>query len=202
MPIEEAERRRAPRMSRRALLRIAAAVGACVLLTAHSPYRQWDVYRKTRLVIVASFEEQEAVRLGRRVAATLARHIPQSRAMLSRARDTNDLIRLVASKQLDVALVDEANAHAAASGARGFPDGAKVPLRSLAQIGPYLLVCRADFPRAHAYQIAETLAAEWREIIGPATEPAGPRPSASARVALHAGAGEYYDDHSQRPRER
>jgi TRAP-type uncharacterized transport system substrate-binding protein len=184
------------------LLRIAAAVGACVLLTAHSPYRQWDVYRKTRLVIVASFEEQEAVRLGRRVAATLARHLPQSRAMFSRARDTNDLIRLVASKQLDVALVDEADAHAAANGARGFSDAGKVPLRSLAQIGPYLLVCRAEFPRAHAYQIAETIAEEWREIVEPTTEAAGPRPSASVRVALHPGAGEYYAGHSPRTPER
>jgi hypothetical protein len=180
---------------------MAVAAGAWVLLTAHSPYRQWDVYRKTRLVIVASFEEQEAVRLGRLLAATLARRIPQSRAMLSRARDKNDLFRLLASKQLDVALVDESAAHAAATGG-GFADGGKIPLRSLAQIGPYLLVCRADFPHANAYQIAETVAEAWREISGPTTEAAGPRPSASARVALHPGAGEYYDDHLPRPPER
>lgn len=189
-------------MRRRALLRMAAAVGAWVLLTAHSPYRQWEVYRKARLVIVASFEEEEAARLGRLVAATLARRIPQSRAMLSRARDTNDLFRLLASKQLDVALVDEANAHAAASGAQGFADGGKIPLRTLAQIGPYLLVCRAEFPRANAYQIAETLAEGWREIFEPTTETAGPRPSASVRVALHPGAGEYYDDHLPQPPKR
>jgi len=181
---------------------MAAAVGAWVLLTAHSPYRQWEVYRKTRLVIVASFEEQEAVRLGRLLAATLARRIPQSRAMLSRARDTNDLFRLLASKQLDMALVDEADAHAAASGAQGFADGGKIPLRSLAQIGPYLLVCRAEFPRANAYQIAEALAEGWREIFEPTIKAAGPQPAASVRVALHPGAGQYYDDHLPRPPER
>lgn len=189
-------------MRRRTLLRMAAAVGAWVLLTAHSPYRQWDVYRKTRLVIVASLEQPEAVRLGRLLAAALARRIPQSQAMLSRARDTNDLFRLLASKQLDVALVAEADAHAAASGARGLADGGRIPLRSLAQIGPYLLVCRAEFPNANAYQIAETVAEGWREISEPTTEAAGPRPSASARVALHPAAGEYYDDHLPRPPER
>jgi hypothetical protein len=173
---------------------MAAAGGAWVLLAAHSPYRQWDVYRKARLVIVASFEEPEAVRLGQRLAATLAGHIPRSRAMLSRARDTNDLFRLLASKQLDVALVGEASAHAAARG-EGLAGGGKVPLRSLAQIGPYLLVCREEFPRANAYQIAETIADGWREIVPPAAEVAGPRPSASVRVALHPGAGEYYADH-------
>lgn len=181
---------------------MAAASGALLLLTAHSPYRQWEVYRKARLVIVASFDEQEAVRLGRRLAATLARHIPQSRAMLARARDTNDLFRLLASKQLDMALVDEADAHAAASGAQGFADGGKIPLRSVAQIGPYLLVCREEFPRANAYQIAETIADWWREVFEPATEAAGPRPSASVRVALHPGAGEYYADHLPGPLER
>lgn len=181
---------------------MAAACGAWVLLTAHSPYRQWEVYRKARLVIVASFEEQEAVRLGRLLAATLARRIPRSRAMLARARDTNDLFRLLASKQLDMALVGEEDAHAAASGAKGFADGGKIPLRSLAQIGPYLLVCREEFPRANAYQIAETLADGWREIFEPTVEAAGPRPSASVRVALHPGAGEYYADHPPRPPER
>jgi TRAP-type uncharacterized transport system substrate-binding protein len=122
--------------------------------------------------------------------------------MLSRARDTNDLLRLLASKQLDMALIDEAAAHAAASGAHGLADGGKIPLRSLAEIGPYLLVCRAEFPRANAYQIAEALAEGWREILEPTAEAAGPRPSASVRVALHPGAGEYSVDHLPRPPER
>ncbi len=169
-----------------------------MLLSAHSPYRQWDVYRRARLVIVASFEEPEAARLGRRVAATLARHIPQSRAMLSRARDTSDLFRLLASKQLDMALVGEADAHAAVTGTQGFAAGGRIPLRSLAQIGPYLLVCREEFPRANAYRIAETLAEGWPEIFEPTAEAAGPRPTSSVRVALHPGAGEYYADHPAR----
>ena len=177
---------------------MAAAGCALALLTAHSPYRQWEVYRKSRLVIVASFEEQEAVRLGRRLADALARHIPQSRAMLARARDTNDMFRLLGSKQLDMALVGEADAHAAAGGA----SGGKIPLRSLARIGPYLLVCREEFPRANAYEIAETLADRWREIFEPTAGVAGPRPPASVRVALHPGAGEYYADHPPRPPER
>lgn len=188
-------------MRRRTILRVAAAAGACVLLTAHSPYRQWDVYRKVRLVIVASFEQQEAVRLGRRLAATLARHIPESRAMLSRARDTNDLFRLLASKQLDVALVDAADARAATGGGDRAASG-HVPLRSLARVGPYLLVCREDFPRANAYQIAEALADGWQEVLEPADGSPGPRPPASTGVVLHPGAAEYYDDHPARPEER
>lgn len=50
-------------------------------------------------------------------------------------------------------------------------------------------MCREDFPRANAYQIAETLAEGWREIVEPTTEAEGPRPPASVRVAVHPGAG-------------
>lgn len=190
-------------MRPRTLLRVAAGAAACVLLTAHSPYRQWDVYRRTRLVIVASFDEAEAVRLGRRVAAVLARDVPRSRAMLSRARDTTDLFRLLASGQLDVALVPEPDAFAAASGARRAETGGGLPLRALAQVGPYLLVCRAEFPPANAYQIAEALAERWPELAHGATGAlAGPRPAGSARVALHPGARAYYDDHPVRPARR
>lgn len=172
-------------------------MGACVLLMAHSPYRQWDVYRRVRLVIVASFEQQEAVRLGRRLVTALARHIPESRAMFARARDTNDLFRLLASRQLDVALVDADDARDAAGG--GGLGGAGIPLRSLAQVGPYLLVCRDDLPRAAAYRIAEALADRWREILEASDGPGGPRPDPSAGVPLHPGAAEYYDDHAARP---
>lgn len=182
-------------MRRRALLRLLAAGGAWVLLSAHSPYRQWEVYRRTRLVIVASHGDEEAVRLGRRMAATLARHVPESRAMLSRARDGNDLFRLLASKQLDVALVEGGEAQAAASGALGAADGGAIPLRSLVQAGPYLLVCRDDFPAAIAYRIAETLAEWWAEIVDPAAGSPGPRPRDASRLALHPGAREYYAEH-------
>jgi len=184
------------------LLRIAAAAGAFLLLTAHSPYRQWDAYRRARLVIVASFEEEEAVRLGLRLAAAVAERVPETRAMLSRARDTNDLFRLVASRQIDVALVGEADAHAAVVGAQGWGGGAGIPLRSLARVGPYLLVCRDDFPPANAYRIAEAVADGWRQIAGPGGSLAGPRPEGSSRLAVHAGAGEYWADHAPKPPHR
>ncbi len=181
-------------MSVRSLRGLAAAAAACLLLTAHSPYRQWDVYRKARLVVVASYEDAEAVRLGRRLAEGLARRIPPSRAMLSRARDANDLFRLLASRQLDVALVEGSAARAAAGGAE---TGGPLALRSLARLGPYLLVCRDDFPRANAYQVAEAVAEGWAEILGgdPPATAEGPRPAAEGAVPLHPGAGEYWAAH-------
>jgi hypothetical protein len=114
--------------------------------------------------------------------------------MLSRARDPNDLLRLLASRQLDMALVREPDAAAAAAGAPGAA-GAGVALRSVAQVGAYLLVCRADFPSVNAYRVAEAVAEGWSEIVEPGAEAAGPRPPPSARVAPHPGATEYWGHH-------
>ncbi|MET0205423.1 MAG: hypothetical protein ABW276_14015, partial [Casimicrobiaceae bacterium] len=87
-------------MSRRQVLRLAMASGLWLVVTGHSPYRQWEVYRKIRLVVLVSAEDAASVQLGQASAGWRAKHLPESRAMMSRARDTNDLVRLIASKQL------------------------------------------------------------------------------------------------------
>lgn len=183
-------------MKRRALLRLAAAGGLWFVLTGHSPYRQWDVYRKVRLFVLVNAEEAASVQLGQAIARLLAKHLPESRAMMARARDINDVVRLIASKQLDTALMREEDAAAAFVGAGRFADNGKVPLRALAQVGSYLFVCRADLPRGNGYQIVETIAERWRELDAKLVNGApGPKPISSIRIPLHPGALEYYEDH-------
>ena len=65
----------------------------------------------------ASAKEDRSVLLGSLLATIYAERLPESRATLARARDNNDLVRLMASKQLDVALMREREAHAALVGA-------------------------------------------------------------------------------------
>jgi TRAP-type uncharacterized transport system substrate-binding protein len=184
-----------PRVNRRGLLRLAAASGLWLILTGHSPYRQWDVYRKVRLVVVVNAEDAESVQLGQAIAELLAKHLPGSRAMMARARDINVVVRLLASKQLDTALVREDDASAAFGGSGRFADNGKVPLRTLAQFGPYLFVSRDDLLKPNAYQIAEAIAEHWRAFDAKlvAGTP-GPRPLPSVRVPIHSGALEYYED--------
>ena len=182
-------------MNRRELLRLAAASGLWLVLTGHSPYRQWDVYRKARLVVLVSAEEVASVQLGQAIAELLAKHLPESRATMARARDTKDVVRLLASKQLDTALMREEDAAAAFAGSGRFADNGKVPLRTLAQFGPYLFVCRDELPKAHGYQIAETIAEHWRAIDAKlVAEAPGPKPLSSVRIPIHSGALEYYED--------
>ena len=94
-------------MRRRPVLRALGAGAAVLLLGGHSPYRQWEVFRKARLVLLVSAADALAVRLAQSLVGLYAQRLPESRATVARARDTNDLVRLVASKQLEVALLRE-----------------------------------------------------------------------------------------------
>ena len=185
-------------MYRRTLLRLAAATGSWLLLTGHSPYRQWEVYRKVRLIVLVNGEEQAAVQIGHAIAALLAKYLPESKAMMARARDVNDVVRLIASKQLDTAVLREEDAAAAFMGIGRFADNGKVPLRALAQCGAFVFACRDDLPRSNGYQIAETITERWKEIDSTLMNGAAtPRPILSLRSPIHSGAVEYYEEHPE-----
>lgn len=183
-------------MNRRGLLRVALATGVWLALSAHSPYRQWEVHRKTRLVLLVSATEPSSVLLGRTLAAIYAQRLPESRATMARARDNNDVVRLIASKQLDIALLRERDAHAAFAGEGRYADSGALALRALAVLGEYVFVCRDDLAKPSAYMLTEALAAGWGDI-DPALvrAAAGPRPPGTLPIPLHPGALEYYRDH-------
>jgi TRAP-type uncharacterized transport system substrate-binding protein len=184
------------RLNRRGWLRVAAAGGLWLALAGHSPYRQWDVYRKTRLILLTSAADPQSVLLGSALAGIYLKRLPESRATMARARDGNDLVRLLASRQLDVAVMREPDAFAALAGNAPFADSGGVRLRALAALGEHLFVCREEVPNGSAYMLIEALAAGWDELDPALLQKApGPRPSGSLAVPLHPGAAEYYRDH-------
>lgn len=180
-------------MNRRFFVRLALAGGVWLATTGHSPYRQWIIYRKLRLVVLADAEDEVSVQIGQTLVPLLAERLPESRATLARARDVNDLVRLLATKQLDAAVLREDYAYAAYAGVERFADNGKVPLRALANLGAHLFVCRDDMPQPIAHQIAEAVAENWRRfdptLVGIA---ASPEPLRSTRIPAHPGAAEYY----------
>ncbi len=182
---------------RRRCLRLVGAGAAAWLLSGHSPYRQWNVFRKARLVLLVSASDATSVRLAEGMVGIFSHRLPDSRATYARARDTNDLVRLVASRQLELTLLREAVAHAVLTGAEPFADNGRVELRTLAQIGAHLFVCLEDVPNAAAYNLVDALAEGWRELDRSLVhEASGPKPAPGLSVPLHAGALEYYRDHS------
>ncbi len=183
-------------MKRRLGLRALSAGAAALLLAGHSPYRQWDTFRKARLVLLVSSADETAVRLAQAMAAMYATRLPDSRATHARARDMNDLVRLVASKQLEVALLRESDAAAVLTGAEPFADNGPVALRTLGVLGEHLFVCLEDVPKAAAYILVEALADRWHDLDrGLLLQARGPKPQLALRVPLHPGAAEFYRDH-------
>ena len=117
-------------MNRRGLLMLSLGASASLLM-GHAPYRQWYVYRKNRLTFVASEVDDVSLRLGASTEQALAARLPESKAMMATARTPVDVVSLLTSSQIDVALLTSDDAYEAVKGAGKFEGGA-VPLRTLA----------------------------------------------------------------------
>ncbi len=143
--------------SRRGLGRLAAAALGAVLLGGHTPYGQWTVYRQRNLFIVASRTDPAALDLARSVAKGLATELPESHARMTRATDPVRVASLLATGQLDVAIVSRAEAVAMLAGAGDYRAVGPVPLRKLAELGPHVLVALDSFRSRHAYLLAAAI---------------------------------------------
>ena len=135
--------------------------------TAHTPYRQWQVYRQRHLVIGASREDAGSYPKAKELQAFLEEHLPEASARVARARTLQRLADLIATDQLRVLLLSLGDAEALMRGddpfAYAVPD-----LRALARFGDHLLCARTEFPDAHAWILAWAFAEHDR-----AGQPAG-----------------------------
>ena len=152
-------------MERRAFLgaagRAALVVAAAGLLPAHTPYRQWVVYRKRHLMILASKRDPEGYAKCRSLAERLAAAIPESRARPSRAASAERMASLLSTGQMDLAVVDAETARDFVAGAGPSRGYGPIDLRLLQTLdADHLLVARTAFSAAHAYRVAEALGAQ------------------------------------------
>lgn len=135
-------------------------LGAMIALfpLAHTPFPQWKVYRKRHLFIVVDREDVVAYDLGQAIAHTLADEIPESRAMVTRARDVLRLASLISTQQLDVALVPRSELTAWRDNQSPYDQLQATDLKELFEVEDYVLISRDDFRSEHAAWIRETLA--------------------------------------------
>jgi TRAP-type uncharacterized transport system substrate-binding protein len=122
------------------------------------PYRQWEVFRAVHLFVVTSSTDPQAGEVADQIAATLAARLPESKALAAEARDTSEVVQLLRSHQIPVALVTSDEADVVQSGAGDVARGGALALRVLAPMGTRLLVVLDDFPADKAYDIARALA--------------------------------------------
>jgi len=161
---------------RQALLLAAVAAFA---LGGHTPYGQWMVYRQKHLLIGCHKADLDGYAAAKAIVAHLAEHLPAARARVARAPAPSRLASLMATEQLDVALLDERNIRAMRRGDGVFAAYGSIDLTSLARIDRWLLVSRRDFPIRHGWLLAAGL-----DDFA--------RASAPEDIPVHTGAAAYY----------
>jgi hypothetical protein len=175
-------------MRRRAALRLGAIAGAWLALSAHTPYRQWQVYRMRYLLIGTSRRDALGHELGQRVAAALLEALPESKARVARGPDAQRLASLLTTGQLQLALLARADVEALRDGVAPFQAFGPTELRALFRFGDHWLVAPPDFPDAHAWQVTGALAPqlaafEQAEVAGPLASPVPPHRGTAAFLA-------------------
>jgi TRAP-type uncharacterized transport system substrate-binding protein len=145
------------RLLRRQLAKAAAAAVAAVAVGAHTPYGQWTVYRLRNLFIVASGTDAQAANLARALAEGLSRELPESHARMTRATDSVRIASLLATEQLDVAVVSRDEAALMLAGTGVYREVGPVQLRAIASLDEYVLVTVERFAARHAYLIAAAI---------------------------------------------
>ena len=171
------------RVGRRALL-AAALSGAALFvpgraLLAHTPYRQWKVYRQRHLMIGASREDEATYPKAKEIQAFLERHLPEASARVARARTRRRLADLLATDQIRIVLVSIADAVALGRGEPPFRGSVEV--RTLWRFGEHVMVVRPSFSSAHAWMLARAFAEHGSSLAGSSPAPA------HAEVPLHDG---------------
>jgi hypothetical protein len=146
--------------SRRALLVGAACLLAAPPAGAHTPYRQWQVYRRKHLLIGTCRADPESYPLGQRLVAMLASGLPESKARVTRAPDQRRLASLLTTEQLELVLLRFGEGVALARGKAPFAEFGPYAVRLVFEAEGYALVCGKDFPGRHAWLVTRTLAGQ------------------------------------------
>ena len=142
---------------RRVVLRLSVGAAAALLLSGHTPYGQWVVYRKKHLLIGCHKADPETYVLAKRAVALLATHLPTAKSRVARAPDAGRLASLLGTAQMKVAVLSAADAADMLLGVDRFEAFGAIALRVLTPVGGRVLIARADFPERHAWLVTGAL---------------------------------------------
>jgi len=159
------------------------------VIKAHTPYGQWDSYRIRHLQVLTSRSDLVGDSVADEWVAVLAKHLPKSKAVVSRARNFERVASLLKTDQAKVAVLSYEQAQSMFNGHAPFEEFGPIALQVLLDNGAYLLVTRDDLPKEHGFLVVETLLqqATKLQLSVPENELFG--------MQVHPGAQEVLADH-------
>ncbi|MEM6973748.1 MAG: hypothetical protein AAF577_13165 [Pseudomonadota bacterium] len=150
-------------LSRRAALIGAAMAGALAggfapPLSAHTPYRQWVVYRQKHLLIGAHRGDPRTYTIAKSLVAALAEELPDAKARVARGPRPQRIASLMGTAQMMIAVISDSEAAAMVASSAPFENYRPTPLRRLGVLRDgYGLYAIPDLPDEHAWMVADAL---------------------------------------------
>lgn len=136
----------------------AALVAAAGPSHAHTPYRSWKLYRQKHLLIGSHRGDPLTFVLAREVSEALGERLPAAQARVARAKGPSRIASLMATEQLEVAVLGPEAARAISEGEGVFAAYGALPLRMLVMLRESrMLVAHARFPDDHAALVSHAL---------------------------------------------
>ena len=145
--------------TRRGLLGAALAALVAGPAAAHTPFRQWVVYRRKHLLIGAHRGDARTYALAKALEAALALELPEARARVARGPRPQRIAKLIGTGQLMTAVLADAEARAMVEARPPFEAEPPTPLLRMAALERgYSLYASFEFPPDHAYMVASAIA--------------------------------------------
>ena len=150
-------------MQRRDILKagLAAAFFYNSAAQAHTPYKQWQVYRKKHLLIGCLKDRPLTYELAKTLVNLFANELPRANARVARAPNSQRIASLMATGQLDTAIIPVSLLTDMATGNGVYAAYGKIPLRVIFLFENLALVGLDSMPDHHALLIHNALLTDY-----------------------------------------
>ena len=168
-------------------------MAAWALLSGHSPYRKFQIYRKTRLIVMAANDDKRAGVVADGLAGFFATYWKDSKSASGRAQTAPELVKLLLTSQLEVGVLSKSDAAAARLGQDRFAKLGPAALCALAVLKDHMLVTREDLLTPIAEKILQAMQANWTSLNPDLTGAvAGPYVGQQIGIPLRSVVADFY----------
>ena len=138
-------------------LRLPILIVIGFVLSAHSPWGQYQVYRQKHLLIMSTIQDEPTYPFSKKLVAVINEVLPHASARPARAKHFERLHSLFSTKQMKVMLLSRINAQAARRGDGPFEAFGPLEYRVLYQFGELQLLGQVDFPDQFAWLVTNAI---------------------------------------------